>query len=103
MTYALEPFESIPLDEDHFVLRVKGTSMIDEGVRPGDYVIVRSSSLARNGQMVVAILDDEEATLKRFYHEGDRIRLQPANADMPPIYADHVEIRGVAVGIFRRF
>jgi len=95
--------EMIPLDEDHFVLRVKGTSMIDEGVRPGDYVIIRSSKLARNGQMVVAILDGGEATLKRFYHEGDRIRLQPSNDSMPPLYAEHIEIRGVAVGIFRRF
>jgi repressor LexA len=95
--------EMIPLDDDHFVLRVKGTSMIDEGVRPGDYVIVRSVSVARNGQMVVAVLDDGEATLKRFFHEGDRIRLQPSNESMPPIYAEHLEIRGVAVGIFRRF
>lgn len=93
----------IPLDEDHFVLRVKGTSMIDEGVRPSDYVIVRRASIARNGQMVVAVLQDGEATLKRFFHEGDRIRLQPSNEEMPPIYTDACEIRGVAVGIFRRF
>jgi repressor LexA len=95
--------DMVPLDTDHFVLRVKGTSMIDEGVRPGDFVILRSTEVARNGQMVVAVLDDGEATLKRYHHEGDRIRLQPANDTLPPIFADRVEIRGVAVGIFRRF
>jgi repressor LexA len=93
----------VPLDEDHFVLRVRGTSMIDEGIRPGDHVIVRTTKTARNGQTVVAILEDEEATLKKFYHEGDRIRLQPSNESMPPIYVAHCEIRGVAVGVFRRF
>jgi len=95
--------EMVPLDENHYVLRVKGSSMIDEGVRPGDYVIVRSTPVARNGQMVVAVLEEGEATLKRFYHEGDRIRLQPSNQAMPPIYVGACEIRGVAVGIFRRF
>lgn len=95
--------DMIPLDDDHFVLRVQGTSMIEEGVRPGDFVILRSTNMARNGQMVVAVLNDGEATLKRFYHEGDRIRLQPANETMPPIYVTDCSIQGVAVGIFRRF
>jgi repressor LexA len=93
----------VPIDEFHYVLKVKGTSMIEDGVRPGDFVIVRRTNLARNGQMVVAVLDDGEATLKRYFHEGDRIRLQPANEDMPPIYVNECEIRGIAVGIFRRF
>jgi repressor LexA len=93
----------VPIDDDHFVLKVKGTSMIEEGVRPGDFVIVRRTNVARNGQMVVAVLDDSEATLKRYFHEGDRVRLQPANEEMPPIYVKNCEVRGVAVGIFRRF
>lgn len=93
----------IPLDDDHFVLKVRGVSMIEDGIRPGDFVIIRSGTTARNGQTVVAVLPEGEATLKKFYHEGDRIRLQPSNESMPPIYVLNCEIRGVAVGIFRKF
>ena len=92
----------VPLDEDHFVLKVRGTSMIEDGIRQGDFVIIRKVGSARNGQTVVAVLPNGEATLKRFYHEGDRIRLQPANETMPPIYVPECEIRGKVVGIFRK-
>jgi repressor LexA len=88
-----------------FVLRVKGESMIDAGILDGDLVIVQRTQDARNGEIVVALAGDyevvEEATVKTFYREQDRIRLQPENASMAPIYADHVQILGRVVGVFR--
>jgi repressor LexA len=88
-------------DVDGFVLRVKGDSMIDDGILDGDLVIVRSQKTANNGDIVVARLEDE-ATVKRFYREGDRVRLQPANQSMSPIYARDVVIEGKAIAVFRR-
>jgi repressor LexA len=93
----------IPSDDNHFVLQVQGNSMIDDGIHDSDYVIVRKGSMARNGQTVVAIIGDNEATLKKFYHEGDRIRLQPANEALSAIYVKDCEIRGIVVGIFRTY
>ncbi len=90
-------------DRASYVLKVKGNSMIDEGIRSGDYVIVEGRNWASNGEMVVAVLPNNEATLKRFYKEGDRIRLQPANPDMEPIYVDQCQIRGVVVGVLRKY
>jgi repressor LexA len=90
-------------DRASYVLRVKGNSMIDDGIRDGDFVIVESRSSAANGEMVVAIVPDNEATLKRFYRDGDRIRLQPANPDLAPLLVDSCEIRGVVVGVLRRY
>lgn len=90
--------------EDTFVLRVKGESMIDAGILDGDFVVVRQQRSASNGEIVVAMLN-EEATVKRFYRDGDRIRLQPENPTMDPIYADeHVDfaILGKVVALFRR-
>lgn len=89
-----------------FALRVRGTSMIDDGIRDGDIVFVRRQDDAENGSIVVALLADE-ATVKRFYREGDRIRLQPANAEMAPIIvaggdAAPVRVLGVVVGMYRR-
>ena len=86
-----------------YVLRVKGESMIDEGIRDGDYVIVEKRDTAANGETVVAVLDDNEATLKKFYREGKRIRLQPANPALAPIIVDRCEIRGVVVGVLRKY
>ena len=89
-----------------FGLSVKGTSMIDALVDDGDVVIIRPSQQAETGEMVVAWLKDrEEATLKRFYPEGERIRLQPANSRMRPIYCDpdNVEIKGKVVAVIRKF
>lgn len=90
-------------DRASYVLKVKGNSMIDEGIRNGDFVIVENRNWASNGEMVVAVLENNEATLKRFYKEGDRIRLQPANPDMAPIFVDKCTIRGVVVGVLRKY
>jgi repressor LexA len=89
---------------DHFVLRVVGDSMIEEGIHDGDLVVVQRRDSAARGDMVVALIDDE-ATLKRFYPEGDRVRLQPSNRAMTPLLlpADKVRVQGVAVGLMRRF
>ncbi len=86
---------------DKFVLQVTGDSMIDEHICDGDYVICQRRNTARNGETVVALLGDGEATLKKFYRERGRIRLQPANPNYPPIYPDRVEIQGVVVGLLR--
>ena len=88
-----------------FVLQVRGESMIEEQIRNGDYVIVERREEARNGETVVALVDDGEATLKKFYREPGRIRLQPANAAMEPIYVEssRVRIQGVVIGILRKY
>jgi repressor LexA len=89
---------------DIFVLRVKGDSMIDEQIRDGDYVVCRRAETARNGQTVVALLPDEnEATLKKFYRQKGRIRLQPANEAYEPIWVDDVQIQGIVVGVVRTY
>lgn len=87
--------------ESTFILRVKGESMIEAGILDGDFVVVRQQSTAVNGEIVVAMIDDE-ATVKRYYRETDRIRLQPENAAMEPIYARDVTILGKVVALFRR-
>jgi repressor LexA len=93
---------SLPAREDAYVLRVRGKSMIDALIDDGDYVIVQPQATARDGDIVVALLEDNGVTLKRFYHEKERIRLQPANADMEPIYATDVQIQGKVIGVIRR-
>ncbi|MEK7653299.1 MAG: transcriptional repressor LexA [Patescibacteria group bacterium] len=85
----------------NYALRVQGNSMIDEGIFDGDIVVVRKQEFADNGQTVVAIIDDNEATLKKLYREKNRIRLQPANPTLFPIYREEVEIRGIVVKIIR--
>jgi len=87
------------------VLKVQGLSMIDEQIRDGDYVIIEERETARDGETVVALIDGTEATLKRFYHEGRRVRLQPANPDMEAIFvpADRLRIQGVVVGVIRKY
>jgi len=86
-----------------FVLQVRGDSMIDEQIRSGDYVLVEKRSDARNGETVVALLESGEATLKKFYKEAGRIRLQPANPTMGPIYVDNVQVQGVVIGVLRKY
>jgi repressor LexA len=87
-----------------YVLRVKGNSMIDDHIADGDYVIIERRESAKDGETVVALLDDGQATLKRFYKERGRIRLQPANAAMAPIYVDKdIKIQGVLIGVLRTF
>ncbi|MGC9454992.1 MAG: transcriptional repressor LexA [Phycisphaerae bacterium] len=105
---AVEDLEHLDMEEifdggkDTFVLQVTGNSMIDEQIRDGDYVICERRNTPRNGETVVALLPDGEATLKKFYREGGRIRLQPANPDFKPIYTRNVDIQGVVVGVVRR-
>jgi repressor LexA len=86
-----------------FALRVSGDSMIEENIHPGDYAICRRADVAENGQIVVALVNDGQATLKRFYREKDRARLQPANCRYDPIYADNCRIEAVVVGLLRKF
>lgn len=86
-----------------YVLQVKGDSMIEEGILDGDYVIIEEQTTANDGDIVVALLDNGLATLKRFFREPNRIRLEPANAAMEPIYATDVKIQGKCVGVIRRF
>jgi repressor LexA len=107
---AIEERESISIPatmvrdpEISFALKVKGLSMIDDGILDGDYVIVEKMSTPDNGDVVVALIDHNYATLKRFYKENGRIRLQPANKTMKPIFVDKVEIQGVVRGIIRQY
>jgi repressor LexA len=99
----LELADLLPRDRDCYALRVRGNSMIEDGIHDGDLVLVERKSTARDGEMVVAVLPDEEATLKRLYREANGVRLQPANSAMEPIFAPTVEIRGVVLGVLRRF
>lgn len=86
-----------------YVLQVKGDSMIDDGILDGDYVVIEESDQAHNGQIVVALLENGMATLKRFFKETTRVRLEPANATMSPIYVTNVRIQGKVVGVIRKY
>ena len=86
---------------DEFVLQVSGDSMIEAHIADGDYVFVRKQPTARSGDMVVARTDEGEATLKYWYPESGRIRLQPANASMDPIYVDNAQVVGIVTGVVR--
>jgi len=98
----LEVPRSLEAREDSYVLRVRGKSMIDALIDDGDFVIVQPQATARDGDIVVALLEDNGVTLKRYFREKDRIRLQPANAEMEPIYATEVQVQGKVVGVIRR-
>jgi len=95
-------FGAIFEQKNQFVLRVTGDSMIEAQIADGDYVVVRKQRTARDGQIVVAITDEGEATLKRFYLEKNRIRLEPANSSMKPIYVKNAKLLGVVVGVVRQ-
>lgn len=99
------PPEMVPRRENHYVLRVRGDSMIDDQICDGDLVVIEGRHEARNGETVVALVDGDEATLKRFYRDGARIRLVPANRTMSPMefHASQVEVRGVVRGLIRQF
>ncbi len=86
-----------------YVLQVKGESMIEDGILDGDYVVIEKSEVASNGDIVVALVDDNLATLKRFYKEGEKVILKPANSAMEPIYPTTLRIQGLAVGVIRKF
>ena len=96
-------FRSLFDDEDHFCLRVKGDSMIEDQIADGDYVVIRKQDDCADGEIVVALVEGQDATLKRFYRESDRIRLEPANSSMEPIYANDVNVLGVVVGVVRKY
>jgi len=97
--------EPLSAGGDDFLLRVKGESMIDAGILPGDYVVVHRQQTARDGDVVVALAGQDEAadeaTVKRFFRENGRIRLQPENSTLEPLYPDHVRILGKVTGVFR--
>ena len=86
-----------------YVLQVKGSSMIEDGIFDGDYVVIEKANTASNGDIVVALVDNNLATLKKFYNENGKIVLKPANAEMAPIYPNSLIIQGKAVGIVRKF
>lgn len=98
---ATMPLPADLVGEQTFILRVRGESMIEAGILHGDFVVVRQQPSADNGDIVVAMID-EEATVKTFYREADRIRLQPENSTMDPIYSRDVQILGKVVALFRR-
>lgn len=109
---AITDNETIAVPEDfltrggeHYVLRVKGDSMIDEQIRDGDFVIVNARRNASNGEMVVALVGGESATVKKFYRENGRVRLQPANTSMPPMFyrEQEVAVQGIVIGVIRRY
>jgi repressor LexA len=108
---AVEQHEVIAVPEDMvgknrtFVLEVRGDSMIDEQIKDGDFVIVEDRSRVREGELVVALIDGEEATLKKYYKEGSRIRLQPANPEVKPIVVEaaRVRVQGAVIGVLRKY
>ena len=110
---AIEDQETISVPEDmvagsvagHYVLRVRGDSMIDEQIRDGDWVILERRDTTGDGETVVALIEGNEATLKKLYREGERVRLQPANPAMKPIFVpiDDVQVQGVVVGVIRKY
>ncbi|MCC6125980.1 MAG: transcriptional repressor LexA [Pirellulales bacterium] len=91
-----------PHKKNLFVLRVRGDSMIDDHISDGDYVVIHKQRTARKGQIVAAITDEGEATLKRWFPEKNRIRLEPANSNMKPIYVKNARVLGAVVGVVRR-
>lgn len=109
---AIEQNETLAVPHDmlrggsNYVLRVKGDSMVDEQIRDGDYIVVNSRQTAENGEMVVALVNGDSATVKKFYREKEgRVRLQPANATMLPMYyrAEEVQIQGIVIAVIRKY
>jgi repressor LexA len=104
-TFAVPP-DMVRRGRDNYVLKVQGDSMIEEQIKDGDYIVVSQQDSADNGQMVVALVDGEAATVKKIYREpGNRIRLQPANERMDPIVVDarQVQVQGIVVGVIRKY
>jgi repressor LexA len=97
--------ETLAGNRDTYVLRVKGDSMIDEQIRDGDFVIVEDRKTAENGETVVALLSGSDVTLKKFYRENGKVRLQPANVTIDPIIvpAEQVQVQGVVIGVMRKY
>jgi repressor LexA len=97
------PADFVMDSANSYVLRVKGRSMIEDGILDGDFVVIERNPSPRNGEVVVALLDNAFATLKRFYRERNRIRLQPANSSMDPLYVQDCIIQGVVRAVIRKF
>ncbi len=93
----------VPQGKTAYVLQVKGQSMVEEGILDGDFVVIQHQNDAKNGDIVVALLPNGLATLKRIYFEKERIKLAPANSNMAPIFTTHVKIQGKCVGVIRRY
>lgn len=102
-SYMSVPANMIDAKKPGYILQVKGNSMIDEGILDGDYVVVEHQQEAQNGDIVVAILPNGFATLKRIIFEKERIKLEPANSSMSPIYTTHVKIQGRVIAVFRKY
>lgn len=96
------PMELLP-NLNCYVLQVRGDSMVEDGILDGDYVIVERNFYPQNGEVVVALLNNENATLKKYYREKSRIRLQPANKDMKPLYARNPVIQGIVRAVLRKY
>ena len=101
-TFKVSP-EMVTGKKRSYILQVKGQSMIEDHIDDGDYVVIEETQEVNNGDIVVALLDNGLATLKRFYKEVTRVRLEPANSNMSPIYATNVQIQGRVVGLIRKF
>lgn len=101
-TFKVSP-EMVSGKKRSYILQVKGQSMIEDHIDDGDYVVIEETQDVNNGDIVVALLDNGLATLKRFYKEVTRVRLEPANSNMSPIYATNVQIQGRVVGLIRKF
>ena len=93
----------LPSEKECYILQVSGDSMIEDGIFDGDLVVVERRDTARDGEVVVALVGGKDATLKRFYKDGEVIRLQPANSSMDPLYVRDVAIQGVVVGLLRKY
>ncbi len=105
---AIRTSETIDIPRDMmgknvFALKVRGDSMIEDGIFDGDYIIIEQTDNPRNGEIVVALIDNENATVKRFFREKNRIRLQPANSNFKPIYSNKVMVQGRVKGVIRKF
>lgn len=96
-------FSSLFGSDNQFCLKVTGDSMIEAQIADGDYVVVKKQKTCRDGDIVVALVNREEATLKRFYKEPNRVRLEPANSTMQPIYSNDVQVLGIVTGVIRRY
>ncbi len=96
------PINLIPVKNDAFALKIMGTSMINKGINDGDIVIIEKSKNANNGEIVAAMTDDNQVTLKTFYKENNRVRLQPENDTMEPIFLNNVSLLGKAIGLYRK-
>lgn len=101
-TFAVSP-NMVSTNKKSYVLQVKGESMVEEGILDGDYVVIEETNQAKDGDIVVAMIENGIVTLKRFFKEKNRVRLEPANAQMKPIYAKDVAIQGRCVGVIRKY